>query len=552
MKKTHFSVLVFLSMILHVSVSRAQARFSAGISPERIVKDEIAELTLTVENARDVQKITPPVLGNFIIISGPNQENGMSMINGDVKKYIALHYILKPKSPGSYTIPPTTAFADGVKLTSNPVKLQVDNRNTGNQPGGNAAANPFSLFNPFDDPVPEAVYGDNLLKKGEDPLEKIRKNLFVRLETDKTSCFVGEPVVATYKLYTRLKSESSMSKNPSFNGFSVIDLGQQDNLQYQREKLNGKEYNVYIIRKVQLYPLQSGTLPLETAEVDNTVHFIRSGSINRPPLSADDLFRDFADAGSGTEDHRLVLQSNPLSILVKPLPDLNKPADFKGAVGNFAVEATLEKNNFPMDDAGKLTLIVSGVGNLQLVTAPELSWPAGIDGFEPRIMDDIVKTTIPLSGKKIIEFPFTASAPGSYTIPSIRISFFNPKENTYRSVETKPLAFTVTRGTGKSRSPLVKDNAGGDSLLNRFFSNRLRVVSVVALMILCGLFFWLWRDRRKTRVEPAALETETQPVEADLFTEERLNRVQQNPLSGAESKLYGNEHEAFYTALSLT
>ena len=28
---------------------------------------------------------------------------------------------------------------------------------------------------------------------------------------------------------------------------------------------------------------------------------------------------------------------------------------------------------------------------------------------------------------KTIEFPFTASAPGSYTIPSIRISFFNPK-----------------------------------------------------------------------------------------------------------------------------
>jgi hypothetical protein len=46
----------------------------------------------------------------------------------------------------------------------------------------------------------------------------------LKLQTSKTSCYVGEPIVATYKLYTRLKSESKLSKTPSFNGFSVIDL----------------------------------------------------------------------------------------------------------------------------------------------------------------------------------------------------------------------------------------------------------------------------------------------------------------------------------------
>ena len=35
---------------------------------------------------------------------------------------------------------------------------------------------------------------------------------------------MGEPIVATYELYTRLPSETTITDAPSFNGFSVNDL----------------------------------------------------------------------------------------------------------------------------------------------------------------------------------------------------------------------------------------------------------------------------------------------------------------------------------------
>lgn len=105
---------VFIFLLLFMGqYTLAQVRFTASISPAQINKDEYAQLKLSVENANEVQDIIPPQLKNFTVISGPNQESGMSNINGDVKKYIAISYIIKPNGPGNFTIPPATAKADG-------------------------------------------------------------------------------------------------------------------------------------------------------------------------------------------------------------------------------------------------------------------------------------------------------------------------------------------------------------------------------------------------------------------------------------------------------
>lgn len=553
MKAFPVKLIFFLLLLTGSCCVRAQVRFSATISPAQISRDEYAQLKLSVENAKEVQNITPPRLKNFTIISGPNQESGMSMVNGDVKKYIAISYVIRPNGPGNFTIAPATAQADGATYQSNAVVLKVSNSISGKNTGGSNSFSPFTLTDPFEERVPESLYKDYILKKGENAADKIKNNMLVKVVTDKTSCFVGEPVIAEYKLYTRLKSESSMTKNPSFNGFSVIDLQQPDNMSYQREKLNGREYNVYSIRKAQLYPLQPGNLELEMAEVDNTVHFIKEEYARRQTDVFGDVFRDFTDAGipaEGMEDHQVTLQSKPLSILVKPLPEAGKPDNFKGAVGNFSIAATIAKNNFTTDDAGVLTIIISGVGNLQLVTAPEIKWPAGIEGFEPKINDDLFKTTVPVSGRKIIEYSFTAAKPGTYTLPVAEFSFFDPKEGRYKTVATQPVEFTVSQGSGKPRRmELANDQPVQRSLLNEFFSNRLRVVSVVAILIILGLLSWLKYDSKKTKRAANVLPAEEKdPVAAEQ--EEKIMLSQQNPLAPAEESLQRNDGAVFYVILN--
>ena len=544
--------IIFFLFLLPGYFAGAQVKFSASITPSQIGRDEFAQLKLTVENAKEVQQINPPQLKDFVIVSGPNQESGMSMVNGNVKKYIALSYIIKPKGVGNFSIPSAMAKADGEDYKSNPVDIKVTATSSGNNQGSNSFNSPFGNIDPFAEPAPRSSYRDYILRKGENPLDKINKNMFVKLEVDKTSCYVGEPVIATYKLYTRLKSESNMTKNPSFNGFSVIDLQQQDN-SYRIEKMAGREYNVYTIRKVQLYSLLTGNLELGTAEIENNVQLIKAEYVNQQQDIFNDMFQDFADAtipAEGIENHKVTLQNKPLSILVKPLPDINKPANFKGAVGNFQIEARVEKDNFSTDDAGRLVMIISGIGNLQLINAPEIIWPEGIEGFDPKATDDLYKTTVPLSGRKIFEFPFTVSKPGTYTIPALGFSFFNVRDLKYKTVSTKPLQVTITRGTGKPKKVNTDtDVKPTDNYLAKFFNNRLRVVSIIAIFIIIGLIIWLKKEKKNEK-QSKALITVEQEKNTDNKPIEEIMLAQQNPLTHAENSLQRGEGKTFYIEMN--
>ena len=534
--------------------ANAQLKFTATITPAEIGKDEYAQLKLIVENANEVQQIVPPNLSNFIIVSGPNQESGMTMNNNTVKKYIALSFVIKPKTTGNFTIPPSLAKADGIDLKSNSVKIKVTAKSSGNNPGVNAFNSPFSGLDPFADPAPRSSYNDFILRKGENPLDKIKKNMFVRVEVDKRSAYVGEPVVATYKLYTRLKSESNMIKNPSFNGFSVLDLQQPAELSYTTEKLEGREYNVYVIRKVQLYPLLAGSLEMGIAEIENNVQFIKAEYVNQQQDIFNDMFRDLANATippEGIEMQKVTLQSKPLTILVKPLPDVNKPESFKGAVGNYTVNAMIEKNIFSTDDVGNMALIISGEGNMQMINAPVLAWPQGIEGFEPKATDDLFKGTVPVSGRKIFEYPFTVSKPGSYKIPAIAFSYFNTREAKYKTITINPVEFTVTKGSEKGNK--INTDTGtkqSGNYLAKFFKNRLRVVSLFAVLIIIGLIIWLKRDKRNEKHDYAVLPLAKEEV-ADEKPVEEIIEGQQNPLAFAEECLQREDANLFYTQLNL-
>ena len=546
---------IFLLFFLAGSqFTMAQLKFSASVSSSQISKNEFVQLKLSVENAKDVQQITPPTFKNFIVVSGPNQESGMQTINGTVKQFISLNYVLKAKGPGNFSIAPATAKADGRELRSNTVSIRVSNTLAQNNSGGTNFNSPFAGIDPFARAAPETPFRDYILKKGENAADKVNKNMFVKLELDKKSCFVGEPVIATYKLYTRLKRESNFVKNPSFNGFSVIDLQQPDNVGYKIEKVNGREYNVYVLRKAQLYPLQSGNLELEPAEMENNVYFVKEEYANRQSNMLSDVFREFEEAtipAEGIENHKVTIQSQPASVTVKPLPGTNVLAGFKGAVGNFAIEAMLEKNNFTTDDAGKLKLIISGEGNLQLVNAPEIQWPLGVEAFEPSATDDFVKTTVPVSGRKIIDYPFTVAEPGKYILPAVKFSYFDPKSGKYRTDSTKPISFTVTKGTGEKIKPVITDKKEDDSVFNKFFNNKRWIAGTVAALIICGLIFWLKYDKKKEQViaQNQAKADLNKVAESEII--HIIDIEEKNWLEKAAVLLYEDDSTAFYNELNL-
>src|SRR5687768_514276 len=73
----------------------AQVKFSAVCPNRKISKNEYLQVQFIVENATNVQQVIPPSFKNFTIVSGPNHQSGMSYVNGNIKQYIAIEFILK-------------------------------------------------------------------------------------------------------------------------------------------------------------------------------------------------------------------------------------------------------------------------------------------------------------------------------------------------------------------------------------------------------------------------------------------------------------------------
>jgi hypothetical protein len=554
-------MILFLRKILMILVccggmisTKSQVNISQQISPAEINKDEYATLKIIVENADNVQQVSPPSLKNFIVLSGPNQESGMSSVNGNVKRYTALVFILKPKQTGKISIDPATVTVGGKSFKTNSTQLLVKNATSPAGAANNNSAGLFPSFDPFEERRPASDFTDYILRKGENVPDKVNRNMQLRLETDKTSCFVGEPIVASYKLYTRLKSESKLTQNPSFNGFSVVDLTQPDISGYAKQKLNGREYNVYTIRKAELYPLQAGNIELEAAELENNVQFIKDEYVNKARNDVNGIFDDFAGAAvppEGIINQTVSLRSKPVTIVVKPLPETNKPASFSGAVGNFSIEAALQKNAFPANESGKIVVKISGAGNLQLLTAPTLDWPAGIDPFDPKASEELDKASIPMRGTKTFEYNFSVNAPGNYFLPPIRFSYFDPASATYKTIATKEFPFTVTKATGVTAftavSPVNKETASG---INKIFNNRWWIIAFIFLAILTGLLIWVKKEKKEHETVEN-IPRKISPEEAKLNDVVETSFVnQQNPLVKSEECLYMDDCSGFYAILN--
>lgn len=523
----------------------AQTKFIASVSPLQAGKDEYITLTLTVAEGNNVENITPPSLTDFNIVSGPNTSSEQNTINGITSQSVSLSYILLAKKPGSFNIGCATALINGRTFKSNNTSVVVSKKVIGNRQQNNNPNTAMQLLrsgmDPFNEPQRDVQFSDYILRKGESIQEKVSKNMQLKLLTNKISCYVGEPLLATYKLYSRLRSESSLSKNPSFNGFSVVEMVQQnDPASVSTEQLNGRSYNVYTIRKAQLYPLQAGETELESASLDNRITFIKYSGNNGNNYNID------PDA---MVTETVTLSSKPLTIKVKPLPEVGKPEGFKGAVGNFSIASSVQKNNFTTDETGKLFITITGSGNMQLLTLPDISWPANFEVFETKLTDNTDNKTVPISGSKSFEIPFSVSKEGSYQIPIIKFSFFDPASNSYKTVITGNIALSVKKGNGNKA--LSKENkeiqhTKTSTFLEDVFEKRWLVIFLVTGIIIIGLIFGMAKEKKQKGI---VLKNTSIDIAKQIITP-AVNFIQENPLTKTEDCLFKNECASFYTIVN--
>jgi hypothetical protein len=544
-----------LGLLFIACTSEAQVKFTTVASSHEIGRSDYVQIEFVVENAKEIEHLTPPSFADFHVVQGPIQSSGMSIINGDMSQYKSLSFVLQPVKTGKFTVGSASATVDGKLMHSNPVTIEVNSSSSSN--GGPAVPNnPFNPslgIQPFFPGDAVDIDREYLLKPGENVDEKIRKNLFVKLQVSKTSCYVGEPIVATYKLYSRLQSESRVTKHPSLNGFSVYDMLEPNGDAVSVETVNGKPFTVHTIRKTQLIPLQSGTIDLDPVEIENTVHFVKSNQSKARKNSLQDLFDQLTEeTNPGTPvEKNITLDSKPVAITVKPLPEESKPLSFNGAVGHFGIDASVDEKHIRAQDAGILKVTIKGSGNLPVVNAPVVSWPPGFETYDPGTKESIDKTTAPMTGSKTFEYSFIPKEKGKYSIPSIEFSYFDPVSASYKTVETKPVDLDISAakknaaGAVDAHSP---NNSKGESAESDHILIEYIEWFFVAL-VLFVLAFYFWRPQiRKNRASQAA--KQPVPPAAEPGANTGHPAIRPDPLMKTRQLLENGDYKGFYNELN--
>ncbi len=430
-------LLMLLMLFGYVSMAENVEFIMEG--PEAVTVGEQFRLSFTLnQSGSDLQL---PDLSNFDVLMGPStsQSSSIQIINGKTTQSVSFSYIfiLRAKKEGKFTIRPASIKVGGKTYESNSMSIQVVKGQPQSAPsqqgGGQQGAG-------------EGASEDT-------PTANISKdNLFVRAVVDKSNVSKGEQIISTVKLYISQNvplSGFDEVKLPTYEGFWTRDIEVPTQVNFTREVYNGKIYQVGILKKTILFPQQTGNIRIDPFEITCVVR--------QRVRQQQSFFDDFFD------NYRLVkarVVSDPVTVTVKDLP--NQPANFSGAVGNFNVQATIDKTAVKSNEAVTLKLTVRGSGNLTLINAPKIELPQDFEAYEPKTSDMVTASDAGLNGSITFEYLFIPRFAGNFTIPGVEFVFFNPGTRQFETRTTEAFSLKVEKGSDDSGSSVVNSYSKQD------------------------------------------------------------------------------------------
>ncbi len=411
------------------------AHFTATASKTTLSVGEQFEITYTLDVRG--KNFLPPEFRGFQVLSGPNESSNISYINGNISQSISYSYYLSAEKEGSYSLRPATILVNGQLISSNAITLKVVKGSNG-QNGGSSQGGQ----NKVDSKVSSSSYD-------------LSKDVFIKASVDKTQVWLGEQIIITFKLYTRLSlSISSIDKIPDFTGCWNQDVKQPNqNIQLSTEKINGQEFKVGTLKQTVLFPEHAGDI-----KVDPMIMTLQVRVQNHQKRSFDPFdpfgMDPFANLYS---DIKYIAKSEPVKIHVKPLPEQGKPQSFTGAVGNFKIMASVDKKKGKTNEGLNYTITIIGKGNLTLLKEPLLNLPTEFEKFDPKITDSIRTDPEGQRGFRSFGYLLIPRKEGNYSFNPVNFSYFNPLSGKYNTLSTTSLPLQIEKGANQT-APTVYSN----------------------------------------------------------------------------------------------
>ena len=418
-------IIILMTLMAYSTQTFADKVSFVASAPDVVVVGDQFRLSYTVTTQK-VKDFRAPSIKGFDVLMGPSrsEQSSTQIVNGSVSSTssITFTYILMANTAGEFTVPGASIVAEGNQMISNSVKIKVlpqdQNHNSSRRNNDNS-----SSIQP----------SSNASVSNQD--------LFITATASKTNVYEQEAFVLTYKIYTRESNlQLNNAKLPDFKGFHSQEIEMTTNARWTPEPYKGRNYYTTVYRQFVLFPQQSGKLFIEPAQFQMTV--------NKPVQSADP-FDAFFNGGNNVIEIKKPITTPKIAINVNPLP-AGKPTNFLGGVGEFNISSSINSKELKTNDAITIKLVISGTGNLKLISNPEIKFPDDFEVYDPKVDNQVRLTKEGLTGNKVIEYLAIPRHAGTYKIPGVSFSYFDIRSKSYKTLNTEDYVINVEKGAGNA------------------------------------------------------------------------------------------------------
>lgn len=381
---------ILVGIFCLVATLQAQT-FTATVDAQRILQNSTVNVEFELKNAQG-SKFQAPDFKGFQVVGGPNKSTQMTIVNGKSSGSESYGYTLLAPKMGKYTIGSASIYSKGKEYKTKPITIEVI--------------------------------------KGSDAPADENTEIYVKAIVSDSTAILGQQVVLSYVLYNRVSVENyDLLNEPDYDGFFAVPLNVRDRT--KREIINGKEYYVTNLKKVSLFPQQTGTYTYDPVTVN---------------LGVSDGRRRQRGFFFNRSDRYVRRTTNPIKINVVSAP-AGAPNSFSGGIGQYRMAAEIEKNTITTDDAIKINMRIIGTGDPKIVQAPAQDFGAQLEVYEPNILredqdldEGFVRTD------KVFEYLVVPKQTGRYSI-SPKFSYYDPDSNAYQTLTAGPFSINVIQGS---------------------------------------------------------------------------------------------------------
>ncbi|MBE0675069.1 MAG: protein BatD, partial [Bacteroidales bacterium] len=241
------------------------------------------------------------------------------------------------------------------------------------------------------------------------------------------------------------------------------------------------------------------------------------------------------------------------NVIVKPLP-ANRPEGFTGAVGSFEIKSVSDNDTVPVYEAVNLTVTISGKGNIRLADAPVVSFPAGLEAYDPKTTTNAVSRESGTTGNRVFEYLIIPRSAGDFILPAITWSYFDPEKGIYQVVRTNPINLHVTKGAPGQTGPQLYAPASGEEIQYlgkdiRFIRTNVPVLRKSRDNLLSGrTYYSIYGFSLLTFISVVLLRREQVKRNSDRVRvmNRRAGKVAASRLKKAQKHMQRDEKEIFY------